>query len=130
MNKDLIYKDESYKLIGVCFEVHKQLGSGLLEAIYKDAIEVELKKNNIPYEKEKGFIIKYKDVILEHKYFADFVVYDKIILEIKACAALNEVHISQTLNYLKISDYKLGLLINFGELSLSHKRILNINSSK
>lgn len=130
MNKDLIYKDESYKLIGVCFEVHKQLGSGLLEAIYKDAIEVELQKNNIPYEKEKGFTIKYKDVILEHKYFADFVIYNKIILEIKACSALNEIHISQTLIYLKISDYKLGLLINFGEMSLNHKRILNINSTK
>jgi GxxExxY protein len=83
MNDEIIYKEESYKIIGICMEIHKILGKGFLEIVYKDALEIELKRNSIPFEREKPFLIKYKEIILPHKYHADFIVYDKIILEIK-----------------------------------------------
>ncbi|HLT23813.1 MAG TPA: GxxExxY protein, partial [Ignavibacteria bacterium] len=78
---DLIYKEESYKIIGLCMDVHNELGKGFLEAVYKDALQYEFEKEGIPFEREKGHKIEYKGKVLEHKYFADFVVYDKIILE-------------------------------------------------
>ena len=100
---DLIYKKESFEIIGICMEIHRILGKGLLEEVYKEAIEYELKQKNIRYTKEQKYIIEYKDIVLEHHFFADFVIYDKIILEIKAIAALQDIHINQTLNYLAIS---------------------------
>jgi len=69
---DLIYKDEAYKIVGCCLEVYNNLGKGFLEIVYKDAIEYEFVKNNVPFVREKQFNIKYKDIILQHKYFADF----------------------------------------------------------
>lgn len=83
MSEEIIYKDESYKIIGICMEIHRILGKGFLEIVYKDALEFELKKNYIPFQREKEFLIKYKDIILPHKFSADFIAYDKIILEIK-----------------------------------------------
>ena len=123
MNK-LIYKDESYKIIGICMEVHNILGKGHNEVIYKDALEHEFSNNNFPYSREKKYIIKYKDIILPHHYFADFVVFDKIILEVKAIESLTNSHIKQTLNYIATSKLKLGLLVNFGEDSLNYKRVV------
>ena len=117
-------QEESYQIIGICMEVHKILGKGLLEIVYKDAIEYEFKKNNIPYKREKKFVVEYKETILSHHFFADFVVYDKIILEVKAQKGLIEEHYSWVMNYCKISKCKLGLLINFGEKSLVTKRII------
>lgn len=81
---DLILKDESYKIVGLCMEVHKALGMGFKEIIYKDALEIEFKKNKIPYRREKKFTVSYKGQILPHSYSADFIVYNSIILEIKA----------------------------------------------
>lgn len=121
--EELIYKDESFKIIGLCFEIHKYLGRGLSEIVYKDALEYEFKNSNIPYEREKQFKVRYKDIYLDHFFFADFVVYDKIIVEIKATNKLIDDFISQTLNYLAISECELGLLVNFGESSLKYKRI-------
>jgi GxxExxY protein len=121
---DILYKVESYEIIGICMEVHRILGKGLLESVYKEAIEYELKKRNIQYIKEQKFKIEYKDIILEHHFFADFVIDNKIILEIKAIESLQDIHVKQTLNYLAISKLKLGLLINFGEDSLKYKRIV------
>ena len=119
-----IYKDESFKIIGLCIEVYNNLGKGFIEIVYKDALEYEFTKLNIPFKRENEFKVNYKGIILPHKYYADFVIYNKIILEIKANKAINKEDISQTINYLKISKFKLGLLVNFGQSSLYYKRIV------
>ena len=121
---EIIYKQESYNIISVCLNVYNTLGMGFLEAVYKDAIEHEFRKREIKYEREKSFDIKYKDVILSHKYRADFIVYDKIILEIKSKTMLPIASFRQTLNYLAVSKYKLGIIVNFGESSLKYKRVV------
>ena len=105
-------------------EVHRILGRGHNEVIYKDALEHEFSINQIPFSREKSYKIKYKDIILPRGYNADFVVYDKIILESKAIESLTRGHVKQTLNYLAASKLKLGLLVNFGEESLTHKRVV------
>ncbi len=124
MNDKLLYKDETYKIIGVCMEVHKILGKGHSEVVYKDAVEYEFKLVDINFEREKQFKINYKNIILPHHYYADFVVFDKIILEVKAIESLTKSHVKQTLNYLAASKLKLGLLVNFGEDSLNYKRVI------
>ena len=121
---DLIYKEENYKIIGICMEVHRNLGKGFLEIVYKDALEYEFKKNNIPYDRERAYEISYKEITLPHKYFVDFLVYEKIILEVKAVNGIIDEFIKQTLNYLAASKCKLGIIVNFGEDSLKYKRIV------
>jgi GxxExxY protein len=121
---DLFLKDEVYQIVGICMEVHKILGKGHSEIVDGDAIEYEFVKNNIPFEREKKFNIAYKEIILPHHYYSDFVVYDEIILELKAIQSLSSSEIKQTLNYLAASKNKLGLLVNFGEDSLKYKRII------
>lgn len=115
---------ESYKIIGVCMEVHRILGKGLLEIVYKDAIEYEFKNRKIPYERKKKYEVDYKEIILPHCFYADFVVFDEIILEIKAQKAIIDEHYSWVINYLAISKCELGLIINFGESSLITKRVI------
>ena len=105
-------------------EVHNNLGHGFLEIVYKDAIEYEFRKAGIPYEREKEYKVKYKDIILPHKFYADFVVFDQIILEVKGVSALTDEFTAQCINYLKVSGNKLALLVNFGELRLQYKRIV------
>jgi len=105
-------------------EVHKILGKGHSEKVYGDALEYEFRRNNIPYNRELRYNIAYKDIILPSYYFADFVIFDEIILELKAITALTTSEIKQTLNYLAASKNKLGLLVNFGEDSLKYKRII------
>jgi GxxExxY protein len=112
---------ESYQIIGICMEVHRILGKGLLEIVYKDAIEYEFKTKEIPYEREKKYEVEYKGIFLPHYFFADFVVFDKIILEIKAQKGIVDEHISWVINYLAISKCPLGLIVNFGENSLITK---------
>ncbi|MBL0013784.1 MAG: GxxExxY protein [Flavobacterium sp.] len=121
---DLFLKDEAYQIIGICMEIHKILGKGHSENIYGDALEYEFAKNNIPFEREKKFNISYKEIILPHHYYADFVVFNEIILETKAIQSLSSSEIKQTLNYLAASKNKLGLLVNFGEDSLKYRRII------
>jgi GxxExxY protein len=120
----LLYKDESYKIIGAAMAVHRELGSGFLEAVYHEALEIEFKHQYIPHQSEAMLPIKYKDVILQKQYFADFICYDKIVVEIKAVKELDSIHEAQVFNYLKATGYKLGLLINFGEESLTYKRLV------
>jgi len=124
MNNELIYKEEAFKIIGKCMEVHRELGHGFLEIVYKDALELLFCQNKIPYEREKEYNIMFKNVLLPHKFYADFVVYDKIILEAKSTASLVDEHVSRTLNYLKASGNKLGLLVNFGRMQLEFKRLV------
>lgn len=120
----LILAKESYSIINTCFEVHNNLGSGFLEIIYKDALEYEFKKRNIPFEREKQYHVHYKETVLEHFFFADFVVFNSIILEVKAVSQMRDEFLAQTINYLKVSNIKLGLLINFGEESVNYKRVI------
>jgi len=121
---DTFLKDQTYQIIGICMEVHKILGKGHSEIIYGDAIEYEFTRNRIPFEREKKYNIVYKDIILPHHYYSDFVVFDEIILELKAIQSLSKSEIKQTLNYLAASKNKIGLLINFGEDSLKYKRVI------
>ena len=105
-------------------EVHRILGKGLLEIVYKDAIEYEFNSKKIPYEREKKYVVKYKEIILPHYFFSDFVVFDRIILEVKSQKGLVDEHYSWVINYLGISKCPLGLIINFGENSLVTKRVI------
>ena len=105
-------------------EVHNTLGAGFLEIVYKDALELEFKKAGISFEREKEYLVNYKGTILPHKFYADFVVFDEIILEVKGVKTIADEHIAQTLNYLKISENKIGLIVNFGELKLNYKRLI------
>ena len=120
----IIYKNEAYQIIGKCMEVHNNLGAGFLEIVYKDALEYEFRKNKIPYSREKKYEVNYKGVILPHYFFADFVVYDKIILEIKCVEKFCNEHTAQGINYLKVSGNKLALVVNFGDTKLHYKRIV------
>ena len=121
---DIIYKDESYSIIGKCMEVHNQLGGGFSEIVYKDALVYEFKSAGILYEREKEYALTYKRVVLHHKFYADFVVVDKILLEIKAVKQLTDEHIALSINYCAVSKNKLALLVNFGRSKLEYKRLV------
>jgi len=102
-----LYKYETYVLIGIAMEIHNILGKGFLEIVYKDAFEHELKKRNISYTREKEYQIQYKEIVLPHLFHADFVIDDKIILEIKSSGTIIEQHTAQVMNYLAISKLEL-----------------------
>ena len=121
---ELLYKDETFKIIGLCMEVHRELGKGHDEIIYKDALEVECRRSYLPYTRENKHEIEYKGVILPHFDHSDFIMFDKILFEGKACERLCDAHIKQVLNYLAASKLKLGLLVNFGEDSMTWKRVI------
>lgn len=120
----VIHSQESYDIIGACMEVHNYLGCGFLEAVYQEALAIEFNIRNIPFEQEKRLTIDYKGQTLKKEYVPDFVCYGKIIVELKALSILTSEHLAQVLNYLKVTDYKLGLLVNFGTTSLEHKRVV------
>lgn len=123
--EEVIRKNETYQIIGICMEVHRTLGFGFSEIVYKDAIEIEAGNNAILTEREKEYCVHYKGKKLSHKFYADFVMFDNIIVEVKACAAgITDDHIAQTLNYLKVSGSPVGLIINFGKRSLEYKRLV------
>ncbi len=121
---NIILKEESYKIVGICMEVHRELGMGFNEIVYKDALEIEFQKNNIPYRREIKYEITYKGIVLRHNYNADFIVYDSIILEVKATSIIVNKFVKQTINYLKASGLKLGIIANFGEQSFVSKRVV------
>lgn len=105
-------------------EVHNQLGPGFLEIVYKDALEYEFKKKGLNYEREKKYEVNYKGHILPHYFFADFVVLDKIILEVKAASTIHDNFKHQALNYLAASGEKLAIVVNFGEAQLNYQRFI------
>ena len=123
-NEKYPLQDETYKIIGIAMEIHSVLGKGFSEIVYKDAFEYEFKMNKIFYEREKEYSVNYKGIILPHRFYADFVVYDKIIVEVKSKKGIVEEHYAQVLNYLAISKLEVGLLLNFHEKSLDYKRII------
>ena len=122
---EIIFKEECYLIIGACMEVHKKLGCGFLESVYAEALELEFKKANVPYEREKKLPVYYDSQPLNKYFKADFVCYHSIIIELKATKYLIDADSQQTLNNIKATKIKLGLLINFGASSLISKRILN-----
>ena len=105
-------------------EVHRELGKGHDEVIYKDALVVELSRAGIPFSREKNYEITYKGFILPHSYCADFVVWNKILFEAKAVEKLTDSHVKQVLNYLAASKLSVGLLVNFGSDTLEWKRVI------
>ena len=123
MSDKLLYRDETFLIIGAAMEVHKTIGCGFTEPIYQEAFEQELQLRNIPYQREKTFHIKYKGVVLSKEFRPDFVCYDSVIVELKAVQDIVDEHYSQVYNYLKATGLQLGMLINFGKKSLEYKRI-------
>jgi GxxExxY protein len=122
---ELLYKDEAYAIIGAAIEVHKEMGPGFLEPVYQECMEIELQDRRIPFLPQQELRICYKGRQLEKKYQPDFLCYDKIVVEIKALDRLTSKEESQILNYLKATNLRLGLLINFGsEGKLEWKRLI------
>lgn len=120
---ELIFKEETYAIVGAAMDVYYTIGIGFLEPIYHEAMIIELGRRRIPFESETELNLYYKDVRLEKKYFADFLCYDGIVVELKVLPRISNVEIAQIMNYLKISRKHLGLLINFGsQKTLEWKR--------
>lgn len=125
MNTDLLFKDESYKIVGACFEVYREKGCGFLEPVYQECLEIELRLQGIPFVPQVPLALEYKSCPLRTKYQPDFICYEKIIVEIKAVKEVADEHRAQVHNYLKATGFKLGLLVNFGHYpKLQSERIV------
>ncbi len=125
----LIYKELAYKVVGCAMEVHKVLGPGFLEAAYENAMKIELKILGLKYSAQVPYPIIYKGVHIKD-YVCDLVVDDKIVIELKSMTKLGDVERAQIINYLKVTNLKLGLLINFGQKSLEYERFILTRDSK
>lgn len=125
----LLAENETYQIIGSCMKVHQELGAGFLESVYQEAVEKTFAKNQVPYKLQQKIKILFDGAELDKYFVADFVCFDKIILEIKACEYISKSHQSQLLNYLKSTKMEIGLLVNFGESSLNWKRLINTPKS-
>ena len=122
----ILYKQESYEVLGACFEVYKRLGTGYLESVYQEALEVEFRLRNVPFVPQATLQIEYRGMPLRHTFVADFLCFNEIILEIKAMRSLADEHRAQVINYLKVTGKQLGLLINFGHYPrIEHERFIN-----
>ena len=122
---DLLYAEESKRLLGLAMQLHRELGCGFKEKVYQDAFEVLLRENDIPFEREKHLSLVYHGVLLQHDFFYDFLCYGVIGIELKATTELTGEHESQLINYLHVGHHYLGLLLNFGTTSLQYKFIPN-----
>lgn len=114
MNSEILYREESYEVVGACFEVYREKGCGFLEPVYQECMEFELCLRGIPHVAKKPLTLEYKGCPLLSTYQPDFICYDKIVLELKAVVDLTDEHRAQVQNYLKATGMKLGLLVNFG----------------
>jgi GxxExxY protein len=122
---EILYKVEVYKIIGAAIEVYNQLGNGFLEGVYQDALAIELALRSIPFKEQVPLEILYKKQPLRHHYVPDLILFDKIIVELKAISALGVIEEAQLINYLKATGLRLGLLINFGSANkLEWKRLI------
>jgi GxxExxY protein len=119
MNGELLFRDESYKIIGACFEVHREKGCGFLESVYQECLEIELRLRGVPFVTQRPLALEYKGTPLQATYKPDFICYDKIVLELKAVTELTDEHRAQVQNYLKATGLKLGLLVNFGHYPMA-----------
>jgi len=124
VKEPLLHGDITERILGAAMEVHRVLGPGFLEAVYEEALGMELKNVGLHYNSQKELSIHYKNIVLQHKYRADLVVEDKIIVDAKATSGLTEIDEAQVFNYLKGRKIKVGLLLNFGKKSLEWKRLI------
>ena len=122
---EILFKDESYQIMGACFEVYKDKGAGFLEPVYQECLEIELKLMGIPFKAKSELELHYKGRLLKQKYIPDFKCYDKIMVELKAVKSLTDEHRAQVHNYLKATGLRLGLLVNFGHYpKIEYERIV------
>jgi len=125
MNQPFVkHKELSYEVMKCCFAVHNYLGSGFLEIVYKDALEIEFERAGIPYSREHKYEVWYKGLLLPHYFTADFVIDEKIILKVKGQSAIIDMYIAQALNYLNVSNKDLAIIAAFGSSSLLSKRLV------
>jgi GxxExxY protein len=126
MEREVLFKDESYRIIGACFEVYNELGNGFLEAVYQEALRHEFQLQGIPFQEKPRIGLYYKAIKLTQTYEPDFLCYEEIIVELKAAKSLMDDHRAQVINYLKSTGKKLGLLANFGHHpGLEHERLVH-----
>ncbi|MCK5270836.1 MAG: GxxExxY protein [Sedimentisphaerales bacterium] len=121
---ELLYSDLTYKVIGAAMEVHKNLGAGFLESVYEEALAYEFELQNILYERQKNIIVYYKNKKVK-QFISDFMVDEKVVVEIKAIKNITDIEKAQLINYLKATGLKVGMLFNFGADSLEYKRFVN-----
>ncbi len=126
---EILFKEESYEIVGACFEVYKEKGNGFLEAVYQECLGIEFSMQGIPFSEQPKLSLRYKDRDLRQAYQPDFICFGKIVVEIKAVKRLTDEHRAQVINYLKATGMELGLLINFGHYpKIEHERFLNQRS--
>lgn len=125
MVNTLLFKQEAYEIIGCCMDVYNNLGYGFSEIVYKDAMEIEFLEKKTEYQREKEYPVYYKSQQLKRTFYTDFTIADKIVIEVKAHPeGIQEDAVAQTINYLKASGIRLGLIVNFGRKKLDYKRIV------
>ena len=125
MMAEIIYKDESYRIMGACFEVYKEMGCGFVEPVYQECLEMEFTLQGLIFKPQAELALSYKGRPLKQKYNPDFILFDKIVLEIKAVKELADEHRAQVHNYLKATGFRLGLLVNFGHYpKVEYERIV------
>ena len=123
---DFIYKEETYRILGACFEVYQEKGCGFLEPVYQECMEIELGLQHIPFVAKHPLRLAYKGHPLRHTYEPDLVCFDKVVVELKAVSTLTDEHRAQLLNYLNASGLEVGLLVNFGHYpGLEYQRLAN-----
>jgi GxxExxY protein len=114
VSTEILHREESYKIVGACFEVYREKGCGFLEAVYQECLQIELRLQGVPYKEKQPLALEYKGCPLRTAYEPDFICFDKIVLELKAVTEIADEHRAQLQNYLKATKMKLGLLVNFG----------------
>jgi GxxExxY protein len=131
MGTQIVFKEESYKIIGACFEVYKEKGNGFLEAVYQECLSIEFTEQGIPFVEKPRLRLNYKTRELNQTYEPDFLCFEEIIVEIKAVKLLADEHRAQVINYLKATGKQLGLLVNFGHYpKIEHERFVNQSLSR
>ena len=122
---EILYKDESYKIMGAMFEVYKEMGCGFLESVYQECVELELTDQDVPFVPQVELSLRYKHHQLKSKYIPDAICYEKIVVELKAVKQINDEFRAQVHNYLKATGYRLGLIVNFGHYpKVEYERIV------
>ena len=122
---DVLFKDESYQIMGASFEVYKEKGCGFMEAVYQECLEIELNLRSLPFKAQPELQLSYKGHRLKQKFIPDLLLFDTIVVELKAVKELNDQHRAQVFNYLKATGFRLGLLINFGHFpKIQYERIV------
>lgn len=122
---EVVFKDESYRIMGACFEVYKEKGCGFSEGVYQECLEIELELQSLPFKAQCELTLNYKGRQLRQKFIPDLILFDKIVVELKAVRELTDDHRAQVFNYLRATNLRLGLLINFGHFpGLQYERIV------